>query len=256
MKMISVTYYFNHWLYFLPVFFFCTTMANSQNFNSDVEAIIKTNDEKNDILDITGVAKNITGENQSLRYELSVITSSTGSNNSSKNAQSGYFTLEPYETKDLSRTSVSVSPTNRTIILLLIYNADDELIGTARKVYNDEEDKETKEQASYTKPYEGIELTGMVTEKTKTKPGRDFYNLFYQKYRLSDSPGNKIIEIEEVIGFGRSTRIMVKIDDKVIFQFWARPKLDYLEQMVDYSLRRVNQYFLQQKQNEQYITQY
>lgn len=56
-----------------------------QNFNSEVEAIINTNDNKNDILEVTGIAQNKTNVSYGLRYELSVITSNPKvSNNSSK----------------------------------------------------------------------------------------------------------------------------------------------------------------------------
>ncbi|MDT0689562.1 curli-like amyloid fiber formation chaperone CsgH [Salegentibacter sp. F188] len=245
---------YHFWLA-LPVFLFCGLLSG-QNFNSEVEAVINTNDSKNDILEIVGTATNKTEGNFSLRYELSVITSNDGNNNSSKNSQSGRFTLEPFETKNLSHASVSVDPDNRTIILLLIYDEDDKVIGTDRKVYDATEQEKVEEKMSYEKPNEGIELTGMVTEKTKTKPGKDFYDFFYQKYNLSPAKGNKIIEIDEMISFGRTTRIMVKIDDRVIYQFFARPKLDYLKDQADQALAQVNRYFEYLKNRNESVTQY
>ena len=218
-------------------------VIRAQNFNSKVEAVLNVNSAKNDLLEVMGTAKNLTEANYSLRYELSVITSD-GSNNSSKSSQSGRFTLEPFETKSLSKTSVSINSDMRTILLLLIYDEDDKLIGTARKVYNeDTEDKTSGEQLSYKKPNEGIQLTGMVTEKTKTKAGKDFYDYFYQKYSLSPNKLNKIIEVEEQISFGRTTRIAVKVQDQVVYQFFVRPKLDYLEEEANKALRQVNRYF-------------
>ncbi|MFZ0490392.1 MAG: CsgE family curli-type amyloid fiber assembly protein [Salegentibacter sp.] len=227
--------------------------ASSQHFNSRVEASLNVNNAKNDILDVVGTAKNLTEGNYSLHYELSVITSDQ-SQNSSKSSQSGRFTLEPFETKTLSKTSVSINPHSRTILLLLIYDQDDKVIGTARKVYN--EAKESEPELSYKKPNEGIQLTGMVTEKTKTKPGKDFYDYFYQKYSLSPNKLNKIIEVEEQISFGRTTRIAVKVQDQVVYQFFVRPKLDYLEDQADKALRQVNRYFEYLKNRSETTTQY
>ncbi|PKD19613.1 hypothetical protein APR41_03125 [Salegentibacter salinarum] len=235
------------------------TILFSQNFNSRVEAIINTNDNKDDILEVTGIAQNKTDVSYGLRYELSVITSNPEfSNNSSKNSQSGFFTLGSYETTELSTTSVFIDPQMQTIILLLIYDEDDELVGTARKVYEASSVSRAakNEKLSYKKENEGIQLYGLVTETTKTKPGKDFYDFFYQKYQLSQNPENKIIEIDEMISFGRTTRIMVKIENQIIFQFFSRPKLDYLEEMAENALQRVNRYFQDLRKQKQQIMQY
>lgn len=232
----------------------------TQNFNSKVEAIINTNDQKDDVLEVTGTALNKTEANLGLRYELSVITSnpSTTNGNSSKSSQSGFFTLNPFENKELSITSVGINSAMRTIILLLIYNEDEEIMGTARKVYESKENsiKMAEKNLSYKKKNEGIQLYGMVTEDTKTKPGKDFYDYFYQKYQLSQNPENKIIHIDEMISFGRTTKIIVKIDNTVIFQFYSRPKLEYLKKMAEAALQNVNRYFQNLKQQKQQITQY
>lgn len=242
-------------LLFVAFYLSATMTANSQNFNSEVKAGITINDSKNDILNIVTTAKNITETSFSLRYELSVITTNEESKNSSKNSQSGRFTLEPFETKNLSQTSVSINPKNRTIILLVIFDLDDEVMGTFRLVYDAKEVENLQEDISYQKTNEGIVLTGLVTDRSKTKPGKDFYNFFYQKYSMSPSQGNKIIEIDEMISFGRTTRIMVKMDDRIIYQFFARPKLDYLKEQADEALKQVNRYFEYLK-NRNEFTQY
>lgn len=227
----------------------------AQNFNLEVEAIINTNDAKDDLLEVIGVATNKTETDFSLRYELSVITSD-GRNNSSKNSQSGRFTLAPYETKELSKTSVSVNPSQRTILLLVLYDVDDKVVGTARKVYDEEEQEKAQEQMSFQKENEGIILEGMVTERTKTKPGKDFYDYFYQNYSLSPNKTNRMIHVDEVISFGRTTRITVKVEDRIVHQFFARPKLDYLKEQADAALRQVNRYVEYLDNRNEYNTKY
>ena len=222
----------------LPVFLFYIG-ATAQNFNSKVEAAILIDDAKDDVLEITGTAKNKTEENFSLRYELSVITSGA---NRSKNTQSGRFALEPFQTKELSQTSVSIDPQASTIILLVLYDQDENVIGTARKAYNEQKKEDEKHSASFQKKNEGIDLIGMVTEDTKTKAGKDFYDFFYQKYNLSSNKTNKMIKIEEAISYGRTTRILVKVEDRVVHQFFARPRLDFLKEQAEIALRQVNRY--------------
>ncbi len=227
--------------------------AYAQNFNTEVEAIIKI-DNSNDIVEIISSARNMKDANFSLRYELSVI-SSDSNNNSSKNSQSGRFTLEPFEIKSVSKTSVSFNPTSKTIILLLIYNEEDKLLGTDRVVLGEQDRKEEKKM-SYKSDNEGISLTGFVTENTKTKPGKDFYDFFYQLYNLNPEKTNKIIKIDEMISFGRTTKITVKVDDTTIHQFFARPKLDYLKMQAENAIKNLNRYLQYLKNRDDQITRY
>lgn len=242
-----------HW-YILPVFLFYS-LTSAQHFNAEVEAIINTYDIQNDILEVTGVATNKTETDFSLGYELSVITSDDR-NNSSKNSQSGRFTLGPYETKQLSKTSVSINSSQRTILLLVLYDVDDKILGTARKVYDEEEQDNLENQMSFQKENEGIKLEGIVTERTKTKPGKDFYDYFYQNYSLSPKKTSSIIHVDEVISFGRTTRITVKVEDRIVHQFFARPKLDYLKEQADVALRQVNRYLEYLENRNEYNTKY
>ena len=230
--------------------------ATSQNLNSEVKAVVNVNDTKADVLELTATATNITEANHSIRYEFSVITAAAGKNNTSKNKQEGRFALAPFETKNLSNISVGIDPENRTIILLTLYDVDDKVIGIDRKVYDVAKQEKAEKQMSYQRKNEGIELIGMVTENTKTKPGRDFYDFFYQKYSLSPNQGNKIIEIDEMISFGRTTRVVVKVEDRIVFQFFARPKLDYLKEKADEALRQVTRYFEYLKNRNESITKY
>lgn len=223
---------------FLILILFFSPFMNAQNFNSEVEAVIKINDNKDDLIEITGVAKNLTDAIYSLHYELSVITSSE-SKNSSKNAQTGRLTLESFETKELSSTTVNINPEQKTIILLIIYNEDDEVMGTDRIEYVEEEEKE---EFSHTKRNEGLQLSSMVIQRTKTKPGKDFYDYFYQNYSLNPIEGARMIEIEEVISFGRTTKIMVKVDDRVVYGFIANPRLEFLKEQAEHALKEVNRY--------------
>ena len=147
--------------------------VHAQNFNSEVEGKIILDASKNEVLEIVGTARNKTDGNFSLRYELSVITTN-GSNNTSRNTQEGRFTLGSFESKNLSKTTVNLDPAKRTIILLVIYDLDGKVAGTDRIVYDSNAEEKALKELDYKKPNEGIELTGMVTDRTKTKPGKDF----------------------------------------------------------------------------------
>ncbi|MDR6300603.1 CsgE family curli-type amyloid fiber assembly protein [Mesonia maritima] len=245
----------------LLIIFLLPVSAMAQYYNKDVEGKLKI-ENNDDYLNVVGVASNKTDVNQSLRYELSVIKTSNGGNHS-KNAQSGRFTLEPNGFKELSQTTINLDSDNKVIVLLLIYDLEDNLLGKDRYVINGEDEEEPSDEdiKSYDNEEEeekpdGIVLRGIVTQDTKTKAGNDFFNYFYSAYRNNSINSEKIIDIQEQFNLGRSTKIQIKVDNELVFQFFAQPKDEYLKSMVDVSIRRVSRYLEQLKRDAETIKKY
>ena len=128
------------------------------------------------------------------------------------------------------------------VLLVLFYDENDQLISTLREIIKPNLASEAPGNFSYQKQNEGIKLVGFVTEDTKTKAGKDFYDLFYQKYNLLPEKSDQIITISEMINFGRTTRILIKVGDQIIYQFFAQPKIDYLREQVDISIKQLVKY--------------
>ena len=89
---------------------------------------------------------------------------------------------------------------------------------------------------------DGVEIKGLVLEETKTKPGRDFYKLFYNLYTVNNINANKIVKIKEVLALGRNTKIEVLVGEKKVFEFFVRPSIDYLTKVNDQAILRVYKY--------------
>jgi|TARA_R100000479_G_scaffold33554_4_gene14291 hypothetical protein len=248
-------------------------MGLAQIYNTDVEANIET-ENNNEFIKITGTALNKSEINQSFRYILSVIKTNPGNTNRSKSDQTGRNVLKSGEKAELSSTTINSDNRDRIIILLLIYDNDDSLIGKDRIVFNggklvetDNEDyiesenttedslKDEEEDVD-SGMKDGIELKGIVVEDTKTKPGRDFYTMFYSAYNTSNINGKKIVTIREVLALGRNTKIEVKVGDEVVLDFFVRPKNEYLKAMRDVALRKVFSYFQKLKREKEIIKHY
>ncbi len=267
------------YILFLLVAVLTGNIMFGQSYNKEVEAKISMSN-NNEFIEITGIAFNKSEITQSLRYVLSVIKKNAENSNSSKNDQSGRIVLKPSEKNELSKTTINADAKDRIIILLLIYDLDDKLVGKDRVVINDtnepeentlqnimEDNKllvETKKNNNESPNSEdvnqeardGIELTGIVTENTKTKPGRDFYKLFYSNYSSKNIKGSRVVNINEVQAFGINTKIEIKIDNTVVWEFFARPKYDYLKSMAEIAVQRVNAYFQNMERNAQIVRRY
>ena len=242
-----------------------------QHYNTEVKATIDVEVRDNSMLQIIGLAENKTAIEKSLRYELSVIKSDKkkeGKGNSSKTGQKGRFVLPAGDKKELSISSVNIDEQNRTIILLLVYDEADVLLGKDRKVLNGlegEKDGTTLDGDSIRTSAEpdvkesgedGFILKGMVIEDTKTKAGNDFYDFYYGRYLAKKINGDAIVNVTEKLAIGSNTQIEVKVGDDVIMQFIVNPRAQYIESMADRAIYRTVAYFQQKQRNKNRITRY
>ncbi len=228
--------------------------SSAQITNKEIIAKIETQN-VDDFINIKGTATNTLDVIKSLRYTMHILKTNKETLNKSKSIQSGLFTLLPNERKELSQSTVNQNEKDKVIVILLIYDDEDVLLGKDRLVVlNDDELKKNNKKEQVLD--DGIEIVGIVTEDTKTKPGRDFYEAFYSKYNLNQIKGNRVVKIEEKLSLGRNTIVQINIDDTLIHEFFLNPNQEYIEQMSNVSIRKVFKYFQDLKKNKNYISQY
>ena len=251
---------------YLPVLLFLL-MGNcylySQRFNEEVEAKIDL-ETNGDFVELSGSALNKTTINRSLRYVLSTIVTDSLTGKKIIDSKEGRFILEPYGQKSLLTTIIEKNSDNRTIILLLIYEQD-KIIGKDRKLINGIEGEENQKpilleefrnQDIDQEGEDGVYLKGLVVENTKTKAGRDFYNLFYALYVANKIEGEKIVEITEALAIGNNTRIEIRAGEDVVVQFILNPRQDYLKTMAERSIFSINNYFQKLKETKNQLIRY
>jgi hypothetical protein len=229
---------------------FFTVCGFSQTYNTQVEAKIELETIAG-FIEIKGTAFNKTELNQSLRYVLSVIKNDPRYSNRSKNDQSGRFVLGPGQKMNLSRTTINANDKDRIIILLLVYNFNDELLGKDRIVINGNESdiiaankknynsRLVSPDAKYEKD-DGVVFRGIVIEDTKTKSGRDFYSMFSSSYIQKNINGHKIVTIKEALAIANNTKIQVFVDNTMVMEFLVRPHTEFLKTMMNEAIRRVS----------------
>lgn len=228
-----------------------TQIALSQVEYREVKAKIEIEKIEN-MLSVTGTVENLKPGFKNISFKLSVFKTNKTNSNSSKNAQDGRITLEPIQKVTLSKTLVNVDKDDRIILLLLIYDENNAIIGKDRIVIGDEQ--ETKTGALT--PKDGLEMTGIVSNDTKTKLGNDFYDFFYTEFLKLKVNSNKIVTIQEELTFGRTTRIIVSIDGEIIDEFITRPDEDFLKYMAQNSTAKVFKYFKIMEEQNKLIIRY
>ncbi len=228
----------------------------SQFYNKEVAAKINM-ENKGEFLAFTATAENLTPSDFNLRYEF-MLFKYDDNKNSTRTSQGDLFFIQAHELKVLSSTTINNSHKGKIILVLLIYDLEDNPIGKDRVELEmkeggvDQVEKQepmvlSQEQA---KPQDGFFINGLVIENAITKVGRDFYKYFYSEYYNKQVKTPKNIEIEEAPARGRTTRISVKIDNQVVMQFFAQPRKDFLKRMANIALSRSIAYLQQLQQQE------
>lgn len=193
-------------------------------------------------INVKGLAQNKTTTYKDV-YNYLLLSLKKGPNgNYSKNTQSGEFSLAPAEEKELSTLKINIQEGEECKIFLYI-RKEDVLVSKDSTIIYSAEGQALKEFINESE----IEIFGLVIEDAKTKLGKDFYDYFYQKYQISGAKYPFIINIIEKPSMGRGSKIVVDIDDKVVFEFMTRPDDEYIEKAANLALRYVSNYATQRK---------
>ena len=85
-------------------------------------------------------------------------------------------------------------------------------------------------------------ISGMVIDETRSKIGRDFYDLFYQNWTAPEEVSGFTITITEQPAPGLGTIISVKANDTETFKYRLQPRYDFIQQAARYAVRLTYNY--------------
>lgn len=162
------------------------------------------------------------------------------SGNLSNNQQSGKFSINPNEVKVLSEINVNLE--SKDALIAFLYVRDEEtqklIAKDSLEINNDLFRKKTakaEEDAVF-------ELKGLTIDETKTKVGKDFYDIFYMQYSQMSDKSSGAVTISELPLRGTSGQISIQIDDKVIYSFMTNPNEDYLNEQLAATLKCIKEF--------------
>lgn len=190
-------------------------------------------------LNIKALITNNTATYQELNYLLISIKKGA-SGNLSNNKQSGKFSINPGETKKLSEMNVNLEKKDALKAFLYIRDEQTQKL-IAKDSLEINQDFFSKKISTVEKD-EIFELKGLTIDETKTKVGKDFYDLFYIQYSQIPDKSNSAITISELPMRGTSGQISIQIDDKVVYSFVTNPSEDFLKEQISNSLRFIKDF--------------
>lgn len=154
--------------------------------------------------------------------------------NISINKQGGRFTLEPNETKILTRSSLNQGEKQNIKAYLYIRDENE------NKLIK----KDSIEIVKNLNPVDesSLMLEGMVVDDTKTRMGKEFYDQFFSAYNQIPKKHKFIITIFEMPYRGQSSIIQLKADQDLLLEFFSNPDEEFNRQQVGIALSNLNKY--------------
>lgn len=136
------------------------------------------------------------------------------------------------------------------------------VIETAEAQAQEEEEAELQNQAQPAQPgqprpasraTDGIEITEFIFNETITKLGNDFYYLFFQQWQNPTQIEGLSIYVQERPMPGMGGVVMIKVEDRMVFQAMLRPNMEQIRQAAASAVDRVRNYFVNYQQIQEQL---
>lgn len=91
------------------------------------------------------------------------------------------------------------------------------------------------------------ELGGLIIDDTRSKSGRDFYDIFFKKWIAPTGINDYTIVIRELPVRGRFAQVSLVVNDQDILKRFLHPQYDRIEEQANVSIRFIRSHLRNQK---------
>ncbi len=96
-----------------------------------------------------------------------------------------------------------------------------------------------------------LEIDGLIVDKTITKIGRDFYEVFQRGWEAPPGARNFTILIEELPSRGNISVVSLSVNEDKLFEQPLQPRYDTIEEVATYMVGVVYEYLMNDQLNKQ-----
>ena len=207
---------------------------------------------------VKGLFVNLSDKPESFDWEMSLQRESLAGK--SVESFNGAFVAQPSVPIMIAEVEVDLKKREYFVIIFNVFNKKKDLVGT---------DTLTSESIDPTikpppppppslpivkndlgKPGmnpDALEIDGLILDETRTKIGRDFYELFYSKWTPPPGSSDFLITIKELPSRGIGARVSIVVNDNAVLSRFLQPRGDIVEEQANISISFVKRYL---KQNE------
>jgi len=125
----------------------------------------------------------------------------------------------------------------------MVQEVDDETLEAFREAFEElvrqEEAEQRREKAQAESERQMfVEIDGMIHDDTRSKIGRDFYDIFYANWQSPPEASHYSIRITEQPAPNLGTIIAVEVNNTETFRARLQPRYDFIEEASHFAIRR------------------
>lgn len=99
-----------------------------------------------------------------------------------------------------------------------------------------------------------LEIDGLIIDETRTKVGRDFYEVFYNKWTPPTQAKNYTITIKEIPGRSRQSQVAIYVNEERLIQRNVQPRAEMIEALAANSANAIASYLKKDAQRDKNIS--
>ena len=120
-------------------------------------------------------------------------------------------------------------------------------------VATEEKLKEIVEELTEKVEGDALEIDGLIIDETKTKIGRDFYDLFYSLWEAPQGVKGYTIYVDERAHPQFGSWVSVTVDETVVYENVLRPRYDMIEEASEMGIYATLQYLYTRNQDQRQL---
>lgn len=213
--------------------------------------------EESDTAYVKGLFSHLVDEEKNYTWEMKIYKESQIETFDS--TLNGAFTAKPYSLEIISEYELNLKKRKYIVIIYNVFDKEKYLVGSdtlTSEMFNPPILKPTSSnplivKRDLPKPknnLDALEIDGLILDETRSKIGRDFYELFYNRWSPPFGAKDFLITIKELPARGIGARVSIQVNENIILYRFLQPRGDLVEQEVNISISHVKN-FLQKNEN-------
>ena len=241
---------------------FCSSLSTIHAFDSTSVKVWIDFIEENDTVFVKALGINMTEDSISLKWELDVH----------KEATAGYFdkkingkmVAESFYPHIITETAIDLKKREYFVIIFKVFNLKNELVN-ADTLFSTEVNpslvRPSPPQAPIVKKdlpkprnnLDALEIDGLILDETRSKIGRDFYELFYNRWNPPSGVRDFLITIRELPSRGLGARVSIEVNENVVLHRFLQPRNGLIEEEANFTISYIKSYLTRNENLKQDI---
>ncbi|MFK8008980.1 MAG: CsgE family curli-type amyloid fiber assembly protein [Saprospiraceae bacterium] len=239
---------------------FCSSLSTIHAFDSTSVKVWIDFIEENDTVFVKALGINMTENSIPIKWEMDIH----------KETQAGYFdkkisgelVAESFYPHIISETAIDLKRREYFVITFKVFNLKNDLIDVDTLLSIDVDPSLVQPpppalpiaKKDLPKPrnnLDAIEIDGLILDETRSKIGRDFYELFYNRWNPPSGAKDFLITIREMPSRGLGARVSIEINENVVLYRFLQPRNGLIEEEANFTISYIKDYLIRSENLKQ-----